>query len=197
MKLLRIRPIVAISFLLSTNLNALPGLSQSLTLSEEKAQLGEIHYSARVGGTIPTQGDTFLVQVLSEGDVLRRIQVGTNEEVNFQVVQALLLVVEDSVGQARELTIGNANSEWKESVEVPEGAELVGISGASGWWIGQIRFHFSDGSASDTFGGTGGDTDFRLLLSQRDKKWKGRWLGFWGTHTNYLESLGLIFWPIE
>jgi hypothetical protein len=197
MKLLRIRPIVVISILLSANLITLPCLGQSLNLSAEKARLGEIHYSARVGGTVPTEGDTFLVRVLAEGDILRQLQVGVNRDVNFRVVQALLMVVEDSKGEIQELTIGNADSEWEERVEVPEGAELVGISGASGWWIDQIRFHFSDGSTSPTFGGTGGDTDFRLVLSQREGKRKGRWLGFWGTRTNYLESLGLIFWPIE
>lgn len=197
MKLLRIGGRTTVVFLLSIWLGILPSFAQELTLSQEKAQLGEIHYSARVGGTVPTQGDTFLIQVLSEGDVLRQIQVGVNQNPDFAVVQALRMVMEDSTGQFRELTIGNSDSKWEKVIEVPGGSELVGISGASGWWIDRIRFHFSNGSFSPTFGGKGGDTDFQLILSQRDGAWKGRWLGVWGTHTDYLESLGLIFWPIE
>lgn len=170
---------------------------QQLYLSSDKAQLGEVHFSARVGGTVPTHGDTFLVQVLSEGDILRQIEVGVYQSDGFQVVQAIRFIVEDTTGQSQEILVGDPNSGRKENIEVPEGAELIGISGASGWWIDQIRFHFSDGSVSSTCGGSGGDTDFRLILSQREQKWKGRWLGVWGTQTDYLESLGLIFWPIE
>lgn len=197
MKLLRIRSKEVTGLLLTIWMGALSSYAQQSPLSQEKAQLGEVHYSARVGGTVPTQGDTFLLRALTEGDILRTVQVGVNRDVNFRVVQALKLVVEDSLGELQELTVGNADAKWEESVEVPEGAELVGISGASGWWIDQIRFHFSDGSVSSTFGGPGGDTDFQLILSQRNEKWKGRWLGVWGTQTDYLESLGLIFWPIE
>ena len=197
MKLLRIRSKEVAGLLLTIWMGALSSFAQQSSLSQEKAQLGVVHYSARVGGTVPTQGDTFLLRALTEGDILRTVQVGVNRDVNFRVVQALKLVVEDSLGELQELTVGNADAKWEESVEVPEGAELVGISGASGWWIDQIRFHFSDGSVSSTFGGPGGDTDFQLILSQRNEKWKGRWLGVWGTQTDYLESLGLIFWPIE
>ncbi len=178
-------------------MEAVSGFSQVNLLPEQKAQLGEIHFSARVGGTIPTQGDTFLVQVLSEGDILRQIQVGVYQNDSFQVVQAIRFVIEDITGQSREILVGDPNSEWQDDIEIPEEVELVGISGASGWWIDNIRFHFSDGLASLTYGGSGGDTDFRLILSQRNQKWKGRWLGVWGTRTDYLESLGLIFWPIE
>jgi len=145
---------VVISFLLSANLIKLPCLGQLLNLSAEKARLGEVHYSARVVGTVPTLGDTFLVRVLAEGDVLRTVQVGVNQDTNFRVVQALQIVVEDSIGQLQEFTLGNTDAEWEASVEVPERVELVGFSEASGWWIDQIRFHFSDGSASDTFGST-------------------------------------------
>lgn len=197
MKLLRIGGRTAISFLLGIWLGILPSFAQELALSQEKAQLGEIHYSARVGGTVPTQGDTFLIQVLYEGDILRQVQVGVNQNPDFAVVQALRMIVEDSTGQLQGLVIGNLDSKWEQVIEVPEGSELVGISGATGWWVDRIRFHFSDGSTSLAFGGKGGDTDFQLVLSQQDGKWKGRWLGFWGTHTDYLESLGLIFWPIE
>ena len=170
---------------------------QQRYLSEQKAQLGEVHYSARVGGTIPTQGDTFLVQVLSKGDILRGIQVGIYQHNGRQVVQAIRFIVEDSVGKSKEVLVGNTNSEWQDKIDVPDKAAMVGISGASGWWIDRIRFHFSDGSTSLAYGGSGGDTDFRLLLSQQAGKWKGSWLGVWGTHTDYLESLGLVFWPIE
>ncbi|MGB3586643.1 MAG: hypothetical protein WBA23_08895 [Tunicatimonas sp.] len=196
MKLLRIRKR---NFGLALNLVLISSFafSQQLHLSAQKAQLGEVHYSARVGGTVPSQGDTFLVQVLSKGDILRRIQVGVYQSGGSRVVQAIRFIVEDSVGKLQKILIGHADSYWKDEIDVPKGAELIGISGASGWWIDRIRFHFSDGSSSSDYGGGRGDTDFHLLLAQRDNKWKGRWLGVWGTHTDYLESLGLIFWPVE
>jgi len=122
--------------------------------------------------------------------------VGVYQTNDFQVVQAIRFFVENSVGELREVLVGNSDSQWESKIDVSTGTKIVGISRASGWWIDCIRFHFNDGSASLAYGGSGGDTDFHLLLSHRDNKWKGEWLGVWGANTDYLESIGLIFWPI-
>ena len=63
-------PLIPILCLLSTSLSA-----QSFSIPAYKAQLGEIHYSARVGSTVVTEGDSFWVMVVPERGALQSVQV--------------------------------------------------------------------------------------------------------------------------
>ena len=173
---------------LATSLSA-----QSFTIPPHKAQLGELHYSARVGSTIVTEGDSFRVMVIPEGGVLQSVQVS----VAGSVVHSLRFVYTDAPGQEHTITVGQDDGKWQPSFVIPPHRTLVGISGAGGWWIDAIRFHLDDGTQSPQYGGAGGDTDFSLLLAYRNEQWKGRLMGFWGTAGEHLESLGLVFWPLE
>ena len=168
--------------------------AQSFDLPNRKAQLGEVHYSALVGCTVGAEGKRFQAIVVPESGRLKAIRVCTD---NGSIVQALEFVSTDTIGQKSKQIIGNPRGKWSEPYVIPAGRTLVGIAGAGGWWIDRLRFILDDGSESPTYGGNGGDTEFRLVLAQRDEQWKGRLMGFWETAGEQLEALGLIFWPIE
>ena len=176
-------------------LTATPPLwAQSFTLPDRKAKLGEVHYSARVGSTVGTEGERFQALVIPEGGRLASVQVATGGS----VVHSLRFRYTDAEGKEQTHLVGDKNGDWQEPFSIPPGRTLVGISGAGGWWIDRLVFHLDDGTTSPAYGGTeGGDTDFSLLLAQRNGKWKGRLMGFWGTVGEHIESLGLVFWPIE
>ncbi|HVJ83060.1 MAG TPA: basic secretory protein-like protein [Planctomycetia bacterium] len=96
------------------------------------------------------------------------------------VVKGLKLVETSPDGKSRETAIGPAGGEWKKPVELKADVELVGISGKSGSILDSLRFHFSDGSQSESFGGSGGDNEFRYLLKKKDGKFIGAVGGFHG-----------------
>ena len=167
--------------------------SQSFSLPNRKANLGEVHYSARVGCTVGIEGEQFRALVVPEGGRLSSVQVAAGGS----VVHSLRFRYTDADGKEQTHLVGNEDGDWQKPFVIPPGHTLVGISGAGGWWIARLVFHLDDGTTSPAYGGTGGDTDFRLLLVQRDGRWKGQLMGFWGTVGEHIESLGLVFWPIE
>ena len=167
--------------------------AQSFSILDHKALLGELHYSARVGSTVVTEGDSFRVMVIPEEGRLRSVQVS----VARAVVHGLRFVYTDAQGLEHTKTVGPDDGNWQPPFRIPADRQLVGISGAAGWWIDAVRFHLDDGTTSPRYGGGGGDTEFSLLLAQRDRQWKGRLMGFWGTAGDHVESIGLVFWPIE
>ena len=130
--------------------------------------------------------------VVPEGGTLLSVQVS----VAGSVVHGLRFVSLDVEGE-QVTTVGANDGNWQAPFEIAPGRQLVGISGAGGWWIDSIRFHLDDGTTSPRYGGKGGDTDFSLLLAQRNGSWKGQLMGFWGTVGEHLESIGLVFWPVE
>jgi hypothetical protein len=162
-----------------------------------KARLGEMHYSSLIGGTIGALGKKFSCELIGEKDRLLSVQVGLNEN-HLHLIKALRFEMLNERNERASKTCGNAdNVAWQAAFTVPAGRQLVGISGASGWYVDNLRFHLDDGTMSPTYGGKGGDTEFRLLLHQSGGKWKGHLRGFWGLSENAIEALGLIFWPIE
>lgn len=180
-------------FALAFLLGVFPLAAQSFSVPLHKAKLGEIHYSARVGSTVVAEGDSFRVIVVPEGGALKSVQVA----VVGSVVHGLRFVCSDAQGKTRTTTVGDSTGRWYNPFVIPPERHLVGISGAGGWWIDALRFHLDDGTTSPLYGGAGGDTDFTLLLARRNGAWKGHLMGFWGTTGEHLESLGLVFWPIE
>jgi hypothetical protein len=163
-----------------------------------KAKLGEIHYSARIGGTVGEEDKKFSVMAVNENDRLVSIAVclATN---GSDLVRAIRLEVADKQGKTRIFTCGDSvGGKWLTPHKVPSKSQLVGISGSCGWFVDSIRFHFDDGSETPLYGSrSGGDTDYRLVLSRKNGQLKGRFVGFWGTATEYLETIGLVFFPIE
>ena len=182
--------ILTLSFALNA---AVSGLAQSFDLPDHKARLGELHYSARVGSADITEGEPFRVMLASEQTTLMSIQVA----VVGGVVHALRFVYVDSLAQPHTITVGDDDDSWQPPFFVPSGRKLVGISGAGGWWIDRIAFYLDDGSVSPTYGGSGGDTEFQLKIAQSNGSWKGHFMGFWGTVGEHVESIGLVFWPVE
>lgn len=161
-----------------------------------KARLGEIHYGSRVGGLIAQEGRTVEVMVQDSTETLRSIQVCLAK--NPSVVRGFRLEVQRADGSLKTVMFGNSEGAWAEKFVIEQGRKLVGISGACGWFIDNLRFHFDDRSTTPLYGGSGGDTTFQLLLTQKSNgEYKGRFMGFWGSSTQYLETLGLIFYPYE
>ena len=166
---------------------------------DRKAQLGQMHYSAPVGGVTGTESAAFAEEFLGPGSELLEIEVGTTGNPNFLIVQCIRLRYRDGRRRQQTYTIGRAEgADFAPTYRVPEGPELIGISGRGGWYIDAIQFHFADGSVSPEYGGHGGDTTFRTLMTQRaDGTYRGEVRGLYGHAGEFVEVLGLIFWPLE
>ncbi|WP_420458630.1 hypothetical protein [Neolewinella sp.] len=166
---------------------------------DRKAQLGEMHYSAPVGGVTGTESAAFAEEFLGPGSELLEIEVGTTGNPDFLIVQCIRLRYREGRGRRQTYTIGRAaGADFAPAYRVPEGAELIGISGRGGWYIDAVQFYFSDGSVSPEYGGQGGDTTFRTLMTQRpDGTYRGEVRGLYGHAGAFVEVLGLIFWPLE
>ena len=164
-----------------------------------KAKLGEVHYSPAVGGVLGSEEPTFEL-LLSEATPLVTIRVGLTPDPNFRVVKVIEFKTLRTADNYRTDYVGSpeGDTDWQPVITVPAGHTVRGISGRGGWFIDAISFHFTDGSRSPEFGGAGGDTDFRILLAETPLgQPRGRLLGFYGTAGGLVESLGLVFWPVE
>ena len=164
---------------------------------QSKPRLGEVHYGNRVGGLIGQEGPTRHLIFLEEGDRISELMVSLTPE--GTIVKGFRLMVAKADGSTEDHVFGKVDGgTWQAPYPVPDGAELVGIAGAAGWYIDRLRFLFNDGSESPTYGGPGGDNAFELKLATRpDGTLRGRMMGFWGSWTDVLETIGLVFWPLE
>ncbi len=170
---------------------------QAFQAPAHKPKLGEIHLGNRVGGTLAQEGPTQQLICLQEGDQLHSIQTCLTPQQN--VVKGIRMEVLKKDGKMQTYVFGDTTQgAWQPVYQVKKGQLLTGISGVSGWFVDSIRFHFNDGTTTPLYGGGGGDNDYQLILSRnRQKQLRGRWMGFWGSATNQLESIGLVFWPVE
>ena len=161
-----------------------------------KPLLGEIHFGNRVGGEIAQEGLTKKLICLEDGSRLQSIQVNITKAKN--VVKGLKMSILDKNNLLKEYVFGDTLGIWQEKISLKNSQKLVGISGTMGWFIDSICFHFSDGTKTRRFGGNGGDIAFQNIFN-RDKKgnYKGKWMGFWGSATDQLETIGLVFMAIE
>jgi len=172
-------------------------LSPPLLPAAARPGPGALHFSAPVGGLWGARGGSFAVDCLGPADRLLALQVNLGPA-PLRVVRGFRLRLQGVDGKAREALIGRSDGEWQDWWEAPQGARPVGISGASGWLLDALQFHFDDGSRSPRYGGSGGDTTFHLQLNRQSNRYGGRLRGFHGTATeDGLETLGLIFDPAE
>lgn len=159
----------------------------------KKPLLGEIHYGNQVGGILGQEGETeqLLFADNEDGISLKSLRVCLSKA-------GIVGGFEISLADGSQHTFGNIEGTWQKPFEISKDQRLIGISGAAGWFVDSIRFHFSDGSETPLYGGNGGDLDFKLLLNKDGKRnFKGRWIGFWGSASHSLETIGLVFWPVE
>lgn len=163
-------------------------------LSDHKPLLGEVHYGNRVGGIQAQEGKTLQTPRFPENAILKSIQVFLSDR---QIVAGFTL--EFYTGSLNEyISFGNVQASPQEKYHVPKGRNLIGIKGASGWYIDSLAFVLDDGSTTPRYGGRGGDLNFSLVLNRKPNgALLGRLMGFWGSSTKELETIGLVFWPLE
>jgi hypothetical protein len=156
---------------------------------------GAIHFTAPVGGTYGSRGEPFEVDFIKPGSSIVGIQVNLGPA-PLHIVRGIRFKLAQSGGDPHIVLIGHVDGEWQEWHELPDNQKLTGISGASGWYIDAIRFHFANGEPSPRFGGPGGDTAFSLSLMNENGTSHGRIRGMHGTLAEEgIETLGLIFDP--
>lgn len=174
------------------------GFSQELAvLQDHKPLLEEVHYGNRVGGVQAQEGESKQLIVIDADDILKSIVVCVAKLNEIQIVAGFQLELEKD-GNTSMYSFGNLSGTIEEKFTVPNGRKLVGISGTSGWFVDSLQFIFDDGSRTPKYGGKGGDINFNMTLNKNSKgAYTGRLMGFWGSYTDYLESIGLVFWPIE
>jgi purine nucleosidase len=162
-----------------------------------KPKLGEVHYGYRVGGLIGQEGKTNELICIEENEQVTQIKVALNQSLN--IVKGFQIEVLKKDGSLKSYDFGNTKDGlWQKPFIVKKGAKLIGVSGAAGWFVDNISFQTSDGSSSPIYGGKGGDTDYKLHISKNEKgQFRGRLMGFWGSSTDFLESIGLVFYPVE
>ena len=166
-----------------------------------KARLSEVHYSPLAGGVVGRQGPLREYRLSPDSTAARitSLRVGLTPREDWRIVQCLEVVYASSGGRSDTLLLGGADgADWQPPYRLRENQTLTGVSGAGGWFVDAIQFHFSDGATSARYGGTGGDTAFGLHLhAQPDGTPRSTLLGFYGSeHDGLLESIGLVFWPL-
>lgn len=174
---------------------------QEVVLPDHKPLLGEIHYGNRVGGIQAQEGRSVQVIAFEEADVLKSIQVFLTDnpsEPGFETVAGFQFEIEKA-GEVKTFSFGSVKGVAQEKYLVSDNRKLIGISGASGWLIDSLVFIFDDGSTTPKYGGIRGDLNFRLVLNKKPTgEYLGRLMGFWGSSIRgHLETIGLVFWPIE
>jgi purine nucleosidase len=159
-----------------------------------KAKLGQLHFGNRVGGTFGQEAETKQYLFANNNTIVKSVQVGLTPTLG--VVQCIQIEVETN-GKPEVITMGSTeNAVFQKKHLLKINQKLVGIKGASGWFIDRLAFVFSDGTTTPMYGGNGGDNEFSLVLAKDTKgKYKGELTGFYGSATNQLESIGLVFWP--
>jgi purine nucleosidase len=169
----------------------------SFSLPNKKPKLGDVHYGNRVGGLIGQEGETKQLIFIDEGDQIQSLRVCLNKDQN--IVKGFEINVLKKDNKTVSYTFGNVNNGvWQKEFIVKKGLELIGIKGAAGWFVDRVGFVFSDGSTSPIYGGKGGDNDFTLSITKDGSgRSRGRFMGFWGSSTDYLETIGLVFFPIK
>jgi hypothetical protein len=173
-------------------------VAQTFKEPAKKAQLGEMHYGPLVGGTTGTEGTKFALEFFqSTKDKLKAIQVGLTTG-KAKVVRAITFVIERASKKMDTLTIGAQDCDWQPWYNLKKNQILIGISGAGGWFIDAIQFHFNNGSTTPVYGGNGGDNDFKLTVhKKKNNLFTSELRGLWGTIANNIETLGLVHMPME
>ena len=92
----------------------------------------------------------------------------------------------DNYGQQQILRLGKPSGVHG-SFAVPRGARLTAISGQAGRFLNSIRFHFSNGTSTQQFGGNGGSRNYHISIPDN-----ARFLGFYGGYGDYIDRLGMI-----
>lgn len=174
---------------------------EEVVLLDHKPLLGEVHYGNRVGGIQAQEGKSVQLIAFEPGDVLKSIQVYVSDNPStpgFETIAGFQFEVEKA-GELQTFSFGTVKGVAQEKYLVPDHRKLVGISGASGWLIDSLAFIFDDGSTTPKYGGIRGDLNFRLVLNTKPTgAYLGRLMGFWGSSIRgHLETIGLVFWPVE
>ncbi len=174
---------------------------QKVVLQDHKPLLGEVHYGNRVGGIQAQEGKSVQVIAFEPDDVLKSIQVYVSKNPpsrGFETIAGFQFEIERK-GEVRTFSFGSVKGVAQQKYLVSDNRKLVGISGAAGWLVDSLAFIFDDGSTTPKYGGIRGDLNFRLVLNKKPTgEYLGRLMGFWGSSIRgHLETIGLVFWPIE
>ncbi|MEZ4699055.1 MAG: hypothetical protein R2834_01895 [Rhodothermales bacterium] len=157
---------------------------------------GEIHYSALLGGVHGREGEVIEQECVPAGSVLQAIQVNIGEKP--RLLRGVRCRFQTQAGAVEERVFGHDDGNWQDWYEVPAGVSLLGISGATGWYVDSFQLVFDDGSVTPVYGGGGGDTRFDLRLNKDPGAEGGRIRGFYGTLDRVgLETIGLVFDPAD
>ena len=158
---------------------------------------GAIHYGAPVGGIYGAAGTSFQADFLQPLTRILSLQVNLGPA-PAKLIKGMKFRLRQEGGKVETLLIGNPEGDWQEAFSIPEGNQLIGISGASGWYLDALQFHFSQGLTSPRYGGDGGDTEFDIRIPSKREGKSGRIRGFHGSYaTEGIENLGLIFDPAD
>lgn len=136
---------------------------------------------------------TFETPFVPDGGRLRSIEVNIGRKFGGTVVRGFRFVGETAAEKPVEVVIGPSDGKYDKPIELKRGVEVVGVSGKHGLAIDSIRFHFSDGTTSPIAGGSGGSEEFKLILREKDGKYRGRVRGLFGlTDQDTVTGVGLM-----
>lgn len=132
-------------------------------------------------------GIEFTDYTIPSGAKIKEIHVFTGRYVN-----GLQLVYVDDQGETTLPKIGVANEDGEARLFTLEADEyLVGISGQSGWYIDNLRFH-TNKRTSETYGVGMGETEFRFDAPEGSKV-----VGFFGRADWFIDALGIVTQPLS
>jgi len=154
------------------------------TLSAFADNLKQVQYTGTAGGN---GGREFVGPYVPDDATITAIQVNSGRRVD-----GIRFSYRTADGKSHTIRYGSVGGNAQNAVTVNEGVHLVGISGRAGDQIDAIRFHFSDGTRSEMFGGGGGN-EFTIMLPQKDGRYVGRAVGFFGRYGKVIDKIGIAY----
>ncbi len=135
-----------------------------------------------LGSAGGTGGDPFEFTIPS-GAKLLSVQANAGDKVDGLTFRYLL-----SNGTIESKHFGGDGGSLQPTAALSDNLRLTGISGRYGRVIDKIKFHFSDGTTSQDYGGGGGDNDFSFQVQKNGDQI----IGFFGRSGRLIDALGVV-----
>jgi len=154
----------------------------SSTLGDEPKKVNYGEESAGGNG-----GREFSGPLLPDDAIITAIQVNSGRNLD-----GIKISYRTADGKSHTVQYGAVGGDLQKAVTSDAGVHLIGISGRAADRVDAIRFHFSDGTMSELFGGNGGK-EFKLMVPEKNGRYVGHIVGFKGKFGRVIDNISIVY----